>query len=36
MGDKWIKTLGGGGGKKRARDDRIRAVSEEDERMNRG
>ncbi len=24
------------GGKKRARDDRIRAVSEEDERMNRG
>lgn len=25
-----------GGGEKRARDDRIRAVSEEDERMNRG
>lgn len=30
--DKWIK----GRGEKKARDDRIRAVSEEDERMNRG
>lgn len=31
--DKWIKGRGAG---KKARDDRIRAVSEEDERMNRG
>lgn len=30
------KNVGWRGKKKRARDDRIRAVSEEDERMNRG